>query len=86
LDTSPAAPADDTPVDATAPRYRLPANAPKLTGAARSAMVEQLRTHLRAVAFNARLDKLQGNERDDLTADELVALFADAPTGTAQGP
>ncbi len=85
-DTSPAAPADDTPVDATAPRYRLPANAPRLTGAARSAMVQELRTHLRAVAFNARLDKLQGNERDDLTADEVVALFADAPTGTAQGP
>jgi len=68
------------------PRYRLPHNAPKLTGQARDAMVAELRQHLRAVAFNARVDHMAGNDRDDLAVDELVALFGEPPPAVARGP
>jgi len=68
------------------PRYRFPANAPRLTGAARDAMVAELRQHLRAVAFNARMDHLAGHERDALAVDTVLALFADPPPPVARGP
>jgi hypothetical protein len=68
------------------PRYRFPANAPRLTGQARDAMVAELRQHLRAVAFNARLDHMAGHERDALAVDEVLALFADPPPPVARGP
>lgn len=70
----------------TRPRFRLPDDAPKLTGAAKAAMVAELRGHLRAVAFNARIDAMNGGQRDDLAVDELLALFADAPTPMGRGP
>jgi hypothetical protein len=49
-------------------------------------MVAELRQHLRAVAFNARLDHLAGNERDDLAVDTVLDLFADPPPPVAGGP
>jgi hypothetical protein len=68
------------------PRFRLPHNAPKLTGQARDAMVAELRQHLRAVAFNARVDHMAGNDRDDLAVDERVAMFGEPPPAVARGP
>jgi hypothetical protein len=75
-------------VEAAGPpaRYRLPDNAPRLTGAARDAMLAELRQHLRAASWRAKLDHLEGHDRDDLAVDEVVALFGEPPPAVARGP
>jgi hypothetical protein len=83
---APGARAHDAEPTTGLPRYRLPHNAPRLTGQARDAMVAELRQHLRAVAFNARVDHMAGNDRDDLAVDELVAMFGEPPPAVARGP
>jgi hypothetical protein len=70
----------------TAAPFSLPANAPQLRGAARAEVVAQLRQHLRAASWRARLDKLAGHDRDDLAVGEVLALFADPPPPVARGP